>query len=313
MGLGDRCQGFGVGCQCAVAPLLWRILSCVRFVPLCCQHPGARGGRLFVRKTGPVAQIPEVGVITVTAQVVPYGVPPSWRRQRVPGRWRLSRGSPVSIASPMRKVISSRKARPCSRSIPSPSRRNWRRQWGRARRTEGAPGDSEGESGAREAAGRAECAVAGRPGPCHRRFRGGHGQRSPASAKVREAELNLGYTTIPGAAERCREPFPAARGAYVGASADTAKLTYVAALDPIWVTFSVSQNQVARLGEMVAKKLLAVPSNEHLRSNWSCRMADPSRIAAASIFPIPVQQGNRYLHDPGIGAESRPGTRPACS
>ena len=37
----------------------------------------------------------------------------------------------------------------------------------------------------------------------------------------------------------------------------------MAALDPIWVTFSVSQNQVARLKEMVAKKLLTVPGNEH--------------------------------------------------
>ena len=47
-----------------------RFLSAVR-------HPGARGGRLFVRQNRLfppciVAQIPEVGVITVTAQVVPY-------------------------------------------------------------------------------------------------------------------------------------------------------------------------------------------------------------------------------------------------
>lgn len=84
-----------------------------------------------------------------------------------------------------------------------------------------------------------------------------------AQAKVREAELNLGYTTIMsplgGAASRALQR----EGAYVGASADTAKLTYVAALDPIWVTFSVSQNQVAKLKDLVAKKVITVPSDEH--------------------------------------------------
>lgn len=84
-----------------------------------------------------------------------------------------------------------------------------------------------------------------------------------AQAKVREAELNLGYTTIlsplDGAASRALQR----EGAYVGASADTAKLTYVTALDPIWVTFSVSQNQVAKLKDLVAGKLITIPADNH--------------------------------------------------
>jgi membrane fusion protein (multidrug efflux system) len=40
------------------------------------------------------------------------------------------------------------------------------------------------------------------------------------------------------------------------------KLTYVAAIDPIWVTFSVSQNQTAKLRDMVAKKELVAPANQ---------------------------------------------------
>jgi membrane fusion protein (multidrug efflux system) len=44
-------------------------------------------------------------------------------------------------------------------------------------------------------------------------------------------------------------------------SAD-AKLTYVAAVDPIWVTFSVSQNQTAKLRDMVATGQLVVPKNQ---------------------------------------------------
>ncbi len=35
--------------------------------------------------------------------------------------------------------------------------------------------------------------------------------------------------------------------------ADSANLTYVAAIDPIWVNFSISQNQMARLQRAGAK------------------------------------------------------------
>lgn len=83
-----------------------------------------------------------------------------------------------------------------------------------------------------------------------------------ARAKVREAELNLEYATIRspvnGSAGRALQR----EGAYVGAATETAKLTYVAALDPIWVTFSVSQNQIERFRERVAKKEILPPPDE---------------------------------------------------
>jgi len=83
-----------------------------------------------------------------------------------------------------------------------------------------------------------------------------------ASAKVKEAELNLGYTTIrspvTGLASRALQR----QGAYVNSLSETAKLTYVAAVDPIWVTFSVSQNQVARNREEADKGLILRPKNE---------------------------------------------------
>lgn len=82
-----------------------------------------------------------------------------------------------------------------------------------------------------------------------------------ARAKVREAELNLGYATIRsplnGSASRALQR----EGAYVGAAADTAKLTNVAALDPMWVTFSVSQNQLAKFQDQIARKLVVAPAN----------------------------------------------------
>jgi len=83
-----------------------------------------------------------------------------------------------------------------------------------------------------------------------------------AQAKVKEMQLNLTYATIrspvTGVASRALQR----QGAYVNAMSESAKLTYVAALDPIWVNFSVSQNQVAKLREQMAQKQLTPPPNQ---------------------------------------------------
>jgi membrane fusion protein (multidrug efflux system) len=83
-----------------------------------------------------------------------------------------------------------------------------------------------------------------------------------AQAKVTEAELNLGYTTIrspvTGLASRSQQR----QGAFINAQSDSANLTYVAAIDPIWVNFSVSQNQVAKWRDEAAKKLVIQPKND---------------------------------------------------
>jgi membrane fusion protein (multidrug efflux system) len=82
-----------------------------------------------------------------------------------------------------------------------------------------------------------------------------------AQAKVTEAELNLGYATIrspvTGLASRALQR----QGAFINSMSDSANLTYVAAVDPIWVTFSVSQNLVAKWREGVANKQVIEPKN----------------------------------------------------
>lgn len=84
-----------------------------------------------------------------------------------------------------------------------------------------------------------------------------------AQAKVEEAQLNLGYATITspltGVASRSLQR----QGAFVNALADSANLTYVAALDPIWVNFNISQNQMARLTEMSEKGQVMVPTDQN--------------------------------------------------
>jgi membrane fusion protein (multidrug efflux system) len=83
-----------------------------------------------------------------------------------------------------------------------------------------------------------------------------------AEAKAKEAELNLGYTSIrspvTGLAGRALQR----QGAYINSTAESAKLTYVAAIDPIWVTFSVSQNQAAKWRELIEKGSVVAPPNQ---------------------------------------------------
>ena len=82
-----------------------------------------------------------------------------------------------------------------------------------------------------------------------------------AQAKVKEHELNLGYTSIRSPVTGLASRSSQRQGAYINAQSESAKLTYVAALDPIWVNFSVSQNLTTKLKDMVEKKLLVAPPN----------------------------------------------------
>ncbi len=86
-----------------------------------------------------------------------------------------------------------------------------------------------------------------------------------AQAKVKEAELNLGYTTIRSPVNGLASRSLQRQGAFVNAMADSANLTYVAAVDPIWVTFSVSQNLVAKWRDEIASKRVIEPPNRDYR------------------------------------------------
>lgn len=83
-----------------------------------------------------------------------------------------------------------------------------------------------------------------------------------AKAKVDEAQLNLSYTTIKapvtGVAGRALQR----QGAFVNSMAESANLTYVAAINPIWVNFSVSQNQMAKYTEAARKGEIVFPKDD---------------------------------------------------
>jgi membrane fusion protein (multidrug efflux system) len=82
-----------------------------------------------------------------------------------------------------------------------------------------------------------------------------------AKAKVTEAELNLGYTIIRAPITGLSSYAVKHDGSYIGGGADS-MLTYVAALDPIRVNFSISENQVLRFRDEIKAGRLVVPADD---------------------------------------------------
>ena len=84
-----------------------------------------------------------------------------------------------------------------------------------------------------------------------------------AQAKVEEAQLNMGYATITSPVTGVASRSLQRQGAFVNSMADSANLTYVAALDPIWVNFSISQNQMARYKDYADRGDVIAPKDQN--------------------------------------------------
>lgn len=81
-----------------------------------------------------------------------------------------------------------------------------------------------------------------------------------AEGSVRQAELNLSYTTIASPLAGLSSFAKIQDGAYVNSSNNL--LTTIAQLDPMWVNFSVSENEHLRLQESVSKGKVKIPPNQ---------------------------------------------------
>ncbi|BCM25237.1 efflux RND transporter periplasmic adaptor subunit [Methyloradius palustris] len=73
-----------------------------------------------------------------------------------------------------------------------------------------------------------------------------------SEASVREAELNLSYTTVTAPVSGISGRFQFSEGALV--SANTSLLTTLVQLSPIWVRFSFSDSELAKLGGHLSDK-----------------------------------------------------------
>jgi membrane fusion protein (multidrug efflux system) len=114
-----------------------------------------------------------------------------------------------------------------------------------------------------------------------------------ANGHVTAAKLNLGYASIRSPVAGIASSSSQRQGAYINAAGDSAKLTYVATLDPMWVNFSVSQNQVAKWRDMVKKGQLVMPAN--LAYKVELVMSD------GAVYPL---QGKTNFADPSFDRDT---------
>ncbi|UCE88235.1 MAG: efflux RND transporter periplasmic adaptor subunit [Pseudomonadota bacterium] len=84
-----------------------------------------------------------------------------------------------------------------------------------------------------------------------------------AKAKVVQAELNLGYTTITSPLTGLASFATQREGAYIGIASGSV-LTYVAQVEPMWVEFSVSENQILKSRQQQQEGKLKAPESDEL-------------------------------------------------
>ncbi|MGV6826451.1 MAG: efflux RND transporter periplasmic adaptor subunit [bacterium] len=87
-----------------------------------------------------------------------------------------------------------------------------------------------------------------------------------AKANVIQSELNLGYTLISSPVSGISSYAVQQEGAYIGLGSGSL-LTYVAQIDPIWVEFSVSENQVLAFRKQTRAGIVIPAKDQHYTVN----------------------------------------------
>ena len=123
-------------------------------------------------------------------------------------------------------------------------------------------------------------------------FRSSAAAVEAAKAKVMQAELDLGYTEIftpvTGVSSFARKR----EGSYIGIGQD-ALLTYVAQIQPMWVEFSVSENQIFTERKNRESGLVSTPTGEEFEVELE--------LADHSIYP---HRGRITFSDASLSEET---------
>ncbi|HJU24795.1 MAG TPA: efflux RND transporter periplasmic adaptor subunit [Casimicrobiaceae bacterium] len=123
-----------------------------------------------------------------------------------------------------------------------------------------------------------------------------------SKAQLEEAQLNLSYTTIRSPVTGVSSYAAVADGTYV--NPQNAQLTVVSVLSPMWVNFSVSEGQMARIRDEASKGLLRLPPGNKFTveielvdgtifpHTGAITFADPSYNAQTGTFLIRASVDN---------------------
>ncbi len=98
-----------------------------------------------------------------------------------------------------------------------------------------------------------------------------------AKANVEQAQLNLGYTTITTPVSGLSSFAKVQDGQYLSGSGESSVLTYVQQTDPVWVNFSVSENDMLKYRTEQGVGLLRLPGQD----NFEVEVV----LANGSVFP----------------------------
>lgn len=112
-----------------------------------------------------------------------------------------------------------------------------------------------------------------------------------ARANVETAKLNLSYTTIASPINGVSAAAQQKVGAYLSPSNN--QLTTVSSLDPMWVNFSISENELLSFRDQVAKGLIAAPKDR----NFSVEIV----LVDGATFP---QTGRITYADPSFNSQT---------
>ena len=113
-----------------------------------------------------------------------------------------------------------------------------------------------------------------------------------SKGKVRQAELNLSYTTISSPVTGLSSRAKKQEGSYISAGPDSL-LTYVAQIDPIWVNYSISENETLKYREQEARGLIRFPRSSDLIIEVV--------LADGSVFP---NKGRVSFTEPSFSSET---------
>jgi membrane fusion protein (multidrug efflux system) len=112
-----------------------------------------------------------------------------------------------------------------------------------------------------------------------------------AKAEVDTAQLNLGYTTINAPVTGVSSYARIQNGAYV--NQQSGPLTYVAQLDPMWVDFSISEDEMLKLQEQRKNGRLRFPEDHAFVVDIV--------LADGSIYPC---SGNIFFRDANYSSQT---------
>ena len=123
-------------------------------------------------------------------------------------------------------------------------------------------------------------------------FRSSAASVEAAKAKVLQTDLDLGYTEIYSPVTGVSSFARKREGSYIGIAQDSL-LTYVAQIQPMWVEFSISENQIFKGRANKDQGLVVAP--EHDESTVEIELADQS------IYP---QRGKITFADASLSEET---------